>query len=104
VLPPDLVVAAPVTYPAGAWVRASDICRNPRTGKPGLLPINPATWYKWVKLGRVPPGTRLSEQTVVWSIELVQAIGRGEGFTAQPSMTTAERAGRLPRAVAQAAA
>jgi len=63
------------TYPAGSLVRAAEICRDPKTGRPGLLPINRSTWYKWLKDGRVPPGRQLGPNTVAWPIEVVRALG-----------------------------
>lgn len=69
------MTARPVAYPAGALVRASEICRNTKTGQPGLLPINRATWYKWLATGKVPPGRRLSAHTVVWPLEVILALG-----------------------------
>lgn len=66
---------APKVYPAGALLRVSDICRNAKTGQPGLLPITRATWYKWVAAGRVPEGRKLSTKTTVWPIETVMAVG-----------------------------
>lgn len=68
--------AKPRSYPAGALLRVSDICRNTKTGQPGLLPINRATWYKWVATGRVPKGQQLSAKTTVWPIETVLSIGK----------------------------
>ena len=62
-------------YPAGALLRVSDICRDTKAGRPGLLPINRATWYRWVAAGRVPAGRKLSEATTVWPIEVVLALG-----------------------------
>ncbi len=62
-------------YPAGALLRVSDICRDTKNNKPGLLPINRATWYKWVKAGRVPEGRKIGEKTTVWPIEQVLSIG-----------------------------
>lgn len=67
---------APIQYPAGALVRVSQICRNTKTKQPGLLPINRATWYKWLKEGKVPPGQQLSSKTTVWPVELVLSIGK----------------------------
>ncbi len=64
-------------YPPGALVRVAEICRDPKTGRPGLLPINPATWYRWVAAGRVPAGRQLGPNTVAWPIEVVRAIGDG---------------------------
>ena len=46
--------------------------RDPKTGRPGLLPINRSTWYKWLKDGRVPPGRQLGPNTVAWPIEVIQ--------------------------------
>lgn len=66
-----------ITYPTGALVRASDICRDPKTGRPGLLPINRGTWYKWLKQGKVQPGRRLGQNTVAWPVEVVLALGNG---------------------------
>lgn len=62
-------------YPAGALLRVSDICRDTKAGRPGLLPINRATWYRWVAAGRVPAGRKLSTATTVWPIEVVLALG-----------------------------
>lgn len=70
--------AAPIQYPAGALVRVSQICRNTKTGQPGLLPINRATWYKWLNDGKVPPGQKLSSKTTVWPVELVLSIGKAD--------------------------
>jgi hypothetical protein len=66
----------PPQYPAGSLVRVSDICRDPKTGRRGLLPINRSTFYKWLKAGRVPPGRKLGENTVAWPIEQILAIGQ----------------------------
>lgn len=69
-------------YPAGALVRVKQICGDPESGLGGLLPINPSTWYEWVKEGRAPQGTLIGKNTRVWQIETVLAIGKGEGATA----------------------
>lgn len=71
----SLVKACAVVYPAGALVRVSDICRDAKTGRAGLLPINRSTWYKWLKAGRVPQGQRLGENTTAWPVEVVLSIG-----------------------------
>ena len=70
--------SAPRQYHAGSLLRVRDICRDRKTGQPGLLPINPSTWYAWVKKGRVPPGRKLGENTVVWPIEQVLGLGAGQ--------------------------
>lgn len=70
--------ATPRTYPPNALVRVKDICGDRKAGRAGLLPINPATWYAWVKDGRVPRGRRLGKNTVVWPINVVLALGQSE--------------------------
>lgn len=67
--------AAAKAYPSGAMVRVKDICGDRKRGRPGLLPIHPATWYEWIKDGKVPPGRRIGENTVAWPIEQVLSIG-----------------------------
>jgi prophage regulatory protein len=65
----------PIAYPAGAKVRAPEICRDPKTGQPGLLPIDRSTWYRWIKDGRVPQGQLIGQRTRVWDVEAVLALG-----------------------------
>lgn len=72
----------PTQYPADARVRVKDICGSRKMGVPGLLPINKATWYAWVKAGRVPQGQLIGKNTRVWPIQTVLAVGRGEGAAA----------------------
>lgn len=73
---PKPINAEPIRYPAGALVRVSEICRDTKSGQPGLLPINRNTWYEWLRAGRVPPGQRLGPNTVAWPVETVLAVGR----------------------------
>lgn len=49
-----------------AYLRVSDITRNRRTGKPGLLPITSSTWWSWVKAGKAPAPIKLSPGCTVW--------------------------------------
>jgi hypothetical protein len=73
---------AQISYPAGAKVRVGQICSEPaRDDKParqGLLPINRATWYRWVKSGHVRPGEVISKHTVVWPVDYVLSLGQQE--------------------------
>ena len=66
-----------IHYPSGSFVRVKDICRDPKTGRPGLLPIHASTWYNWVATGRVPQGRKLGPKTRAWPIEVVLAVGAG---------------------------
>ena len=89
-----------IDYPAGALVRTGEICRDTKTGRPGLLPINRGTWYKWIAAGHVPAGRQLGPNTVAWPIEVVLAIGQGE--PASPEGDTPAPANRGRRAAAKA--
>jgi len=72
-----------IKYPAGALLRVSQICRNSKTGTPGLLPIVPRTWLKWVEQGKVPQGILLGTKTRAWPIEVVlQVAHSGEEVAA----------------------
>lgn len=69
------MIDQPLRYPAGALVRVSDICRNPKTGQPGLLPINRSTWHRWLKDKKVPEGyTIAGTSTKVWPIEVILGL------------------------------
>jgi predicted DNA-binding transcriptional regulator AlpA len=40
---------------AQQYLRASDIVRSRKTGKPGILPISNATLWAWAKAGKIQP-------------------------------------------------
>jgi len=48
------------------YLRASDIVRNRKTGRPGILPISSATLWAWVKAGKAPKPIKLSPGVTVW--------------------------------------
>ncbi|EIL93253.1 helix-turn-helix transcriptional regulator [Rhodanobacter sp. 115] len=48
------------------FLRVSDITRNRRTGKPGLLPVTASTWWAWCKSGKAPAPIKLSAGVTVW--------------------------------------
>ena len=64
-----------------AYLRVSDITRNRRTGRPGLLPITPSTWWLWVKAGKAPAPIKLSPGCTVWReadvLRFAESFGRG---------------------------
>ncbi len=62
-------------YPPGTLVRVKQICGDPKTGTPGILPICPSAWWKWVKAGKVSQGRKLGPKTTAWPIEVVMAVG-----------------------------
>jgi len=54
-------------------LRLSQIASTP--GKPGLLPVSPATVWRLVKAGKFPAPFKLSAATTVWdSAEIAQWI------------------------------
>lgn len=63
-------------YPAGAMLRVKQICGDPRTKTPGLLPVVGRTWLKWVAEGKVPQGTKLGPKTRAWPVEIVLDVAR----------------------------
>lgn len=63
-------------FPPGALLRVEQICGNPKKGVPGLIPVSAATWWRWVKNGRVPAGRKLGPQVTAWPIEIVLAVGQ----------------------------
>ena len=64
-----------IQYPAGSLLRVSQICRDPKTGKPGLVPWVQRTWLKKVEKGEIPQGRKIGGKTRVWPVEQVLAIG-----------------------------
>ena len=61
-------------YSRGSLVRVKQICGDPASGKPGLLPIHARTWYSWIKQGKVPQGVLLGDNVRAWPIETVLAL------------------------------
>lgn len=68
------MTTALIQYPAGALLRVKDICGDRKAGRPGLLPIVPRTWLKWVEQGKVPQGVLLGPKTRAWPIEVVLKV------------------------------
>lgn len=64
----------PTQYPAGALLRVKQICSDPKDVTPGILPIVPRTWLKWVAEGKVPQGVKLGPKTRAWPIEVVRQV------------------------------
>lgn len=51
-------------------------------GQRGLIPVSPATLWRWVKAGKFPEPIRLSERVTAWEASKVsawieQASGKG---------------------------
>jgi len=39
-----------------------------------VIPVSPATWWRWVKSGKAPQGIKLSPQITTWRAEDVRAL------------------------------
>jgi predicted DNA-binding transcriptional regulator AlpA len=51
-------------------LRIADIATTKR--KKGLLPVSPATIWRWVRDGKFPPPYKLGESVTVWDIAVVE--------------------------------
>ena len=60
--------------PSSGFVRLSTIIGDRRSGRPGILPIGPTTWWKGVKLGRFPAPVKLSERVTAWRVEDIRKL------------------------------
>jgi hypothetical protein len=81
-------------YPAGSLLRLSQICRDPKSGRPSLVPFVGRTWLKMVERGEVSPGRKIG-RTRVWSIEEVLAVG---DQLSSPAGGACEQRGSLEKA------
>jgi len=52
--------------------RIRDLATTRRTS--GLLPVSPATIWRWTALGQFPAPFKLGENTTVWDAEAVEAF------------------------------
>lgn len=48
------------------YLRMSDIVRDRKTGRVGILPVCSATLWAWVKAGKAPKPIKLSAGVTVW--------------------------------------
>ncbi|CAN7259856.1 AlpA family phage regulatory protein [Variovorax sp. LjRoot130] len=64
---PVLAVATPSRY-----IRMSELATTPN--KPGLMPVSPATAWRWVREGRFPKPFKLGESVTVWDRDAVEAF------------------------------
>lgn len=42
--------------------------------KKGLVPVSPATWWRWVADGKAPKPFKLGPNTTVWDLDQVEAF------------------------------
>lgn len=53
-------------------VRVADIATT--KASKGLLPVSPATIWRWVREGKFPKPYKLGESVTVWDLEKVEAF------------------------------
>jgi hypothetical protein len=57
-------------------LREADICRNPRTGYPGILPLTRSAFRSAVDDGYIPPPLKLGAKVVAWRAADIVRIAR----------------------------
>ena len=53
-------------------IRISELAST--RGKPGKLPVSPATLWRWVREGRFPPPFKIGQSITVWNLGEVEAF------------------------------
>lgn len=56
---------------ASRIIRIADIATTPT--KPGILPVSPATIWRWVRDGKFPQPFNIGVRTTVWNYDDIQA-------------------------------
>jgi prophage regulatory protein len=52
-------------------IRIAEIATTPT--KPGILPVSPATIWRWVRDGKFPQPFKIGVRTTVWNYDEIQA-------------------------------
>lgn len=53
-------------------IRVSDIATTPKSK--GMLPVSPATIWRWVRNGQFPAPYKLGDSVTVWDLAMVEAF------------------------------
>jgi len=53
-------------------IRLSELATTPK--KDGMIPVSPATIWRWVKTGKFPAPFKLSESITVWNLDDIEAF------------------------------
>ena len=56
---------------ASRIIRIADIATTPT--KPGILPVSPATIWRWVRDGKFPQPFKIGVRTTVWNYDDIEA-------------------------------
>ena len=57
---------------AQRFIRISELATT--KNKQGLIPVSPATWWRWVAEGKAPAPFKLGPNTTVWNLDQVEAF------------------------------
>lgn len=68
--------------PRGAFIRASRLVQNPKTGVPAPLPFSEPTLWRKVKAGTFPKPSKLSEKVTAWNVGEVRDWLQAQGAAA----------------------
>ncbi|WP_394730741.1 helix-turn-helix transcriptional regulator [Altererythrobacter sp. GH1-8] len=60
--------------PETGFVRLPTIIGDRRTGRPGLIPVGPTTWWNGVRSGRFPKPVKLGPRITAWRVEDIKAL------------------------------
>lgn len=59
-------------------IRINELATTPTTsskaGRTGLLPVSPATIWRWVREGKFPSPFKLGVSVTVWDLDVVEAF------------------------------
>ena len=53
-------------------IRISELAST-KTNK-GIVPVSPATWWRWVAEGKAPAPFKIGPNTTVWDLDQVEAF------------------------------
>lgn len=53
--------------------------------KKGIVPVSPATWWRWVAAGKAPAPFKLGPNTTVWDLDQVEAFVAKQASQGQPA-------------------
>lgn len=56
------------------YLRLKEIIGDKKNGIPGYLPISKSSWWKGIRSGRFPKGTKLTPRTTGWKLSDIKKI------------------------------
>lgn len=60
----------------GVFLRLPQIIGDRRADppQPGLIPVSPSTWWRWIAEGRAPAGVKIGPNVTAWKSEDIAAL------------------------------